>query len=320
MAHESFSRPRKPLARSAATLLLLLVLAHTNSAAAVAAPASQADPPPYGILVMAHGGTTEWNRNIDNAIDSAGSEVPLRVAFGMANRASLEEAIHALEAEGVRRIAVVRLFVSGDSFLPQTEYLLGLNAHVPDMLFDSSRVQGMRPVPDPAAVPQIEHGSEVVIFGKGLVDAALSGRILAERALHLSTDPARESVLVIAHGLGDEAENNRLIEALRQQAASIERASSFRDVEVVALREDWPDERALAEKRIRDYVRRGSEDGEVIVLPFRVSGFGPYAEVLDGLEYRADGTGLLPHEAVGSWVIESARTVACGRAWAPCDD
>ena len=40
-----------------------------------------------------------------------------------------------------------------------------------------------------------------------------------------------------------------------------------------------------------------------------VSGFGGYAEVLEGLDYRADGRGLIPHEAVTRWIDRQARAL-----------
>ena len=92
-------------------------------------------------------------------------------------------------------------------------------------------------------------------------------------------------------------------------------AAPFRAVEVVTLREDWEGKRVLAEARIRDIMTRGSEAGTVIVIPFRVAGFGPYADVLEGFEYAADGTGLLPHDGMADWVFGTGRNVACREGW-----
>jgi hypothetical protein len=64
---------------------------------------------------------------------------------------------------------------------------------------------------------------------------------------------------------------------------------------VETLREDWPDKRQAAEVRIRGFVERADrEGGRAIVIPFRVQGFGPYTEVLNGLDYVSDGRGLVP--------------------------
>jgi hypothetical protein len=42
------------------------------------------------------------------------------------------------------------------------------------------------------------------------------------------------------------------------------------------------------------------------VVPFRVQGFGPYASVLDGLDYKANKMGLLPHKNVNLWIQNQA--------------
>ena len=88
-------------------------------------------------------------------------------------------------------------------------------------------------------------------------------------------------------------------------------------MDVVTLREDWEEERVAAEHDIRRRVAAEASAGrQVIVLPFRLFGFGPYAEVLNGLEYRA-GHGLLPHDAVAEWVLDTAARVTCAAGWGP---
>jgi hypothetical protein len=52
----------------------------------------------------------------------------------------------------------------------------------------------------------------------------------------------------------------------------------------------------------------------VLVIPFRLSGFGPYAKVLEGWDYRA-GEALLPHPAVSDWALEKAGGIACAEGW-----
>jgi hypothetical protein len=63
-------------------------------------------------------------------------------------------------------------------------------------------------------------------------------------------------------------------------------------------------------------VQDRSTAGTPVVIPFLLSGFGPYAEVLEGLDYRpADG--LLPHASIVDWVEVMSRQVACARGWTP---
>ena len=71
------------------------------------------------------------------------------------------------------------------------------------------------------------------------------------------------------------------------------------------LREDWTGKRKPIELELQTLLRSEAEAGrEVLVIPFRLFGFGPYAEVLDGLSYRADSLGLLPDTRVSDWIRE----------------
>jgi hypothetical protein len=45
------------------------------------------------------------------------------------------------------------------------------------------------------------------------------------------------------------------------------------------------------------------------VIPFRVHGFGPYADVLEGLEYVSDGKGLIPHSEIAHWLEQQVATL-----------
>lgn len=75
------------------------------------------------------------------------------------------------------------------------------------------------------------------------------------------------------------------------------------------LREDWPDKRTASEADIRAFVVEHSAGAQVIVVPFRVAGFGPYRTVLDGLSYVADERGFLPHPQVAAWIDATARAL-----------
>ena len=48
----------------------------------------------------------------------------------------------------------------------------------------------------------------------------------------------------------------------------------------------------------------------VVVIPYRISGFGPYGDVLDGLEY-VPADGLLPHHLVTEWIAARATANFC---------
>ena len=268
-----------------------------------------------GILVMAHGGDTEWNAAVQKAVAPLRSDCPLEVAFGMAQPEPLQRSIAKLEKQGVTRIAVVRLFVSAASFRQQTEYLLGLSKapppvfiqHSPHLHETAAHPASVQMLPGPSAPPPVRHRSALALSLQGLYDAEEMGAVIAERIIALSDPSHPESVLILAHGDGDDALDQQWIERLKHLAESYSGIRSFGEVAVETLREDWKDKRAEAERRIRRRVQRRNQLGDrVIVVPFRVHGFGPFGQVLRDLEYVSDGIGLLPHPAVTDWVRRQA--------------
>ena len=266
-----------------------------------------------GVLLMAHGGSDAWNSAVAEAVTPISQRVPTAVAFGMADPLTLRASLDSLREEGVDRVAVVRMFISGQSFLDQTKYFLGLSESAPERLF----LMG-RSAQDPTAREPLRHGMEIVTHDDGLMVSPVVGDIVLERAMARSTDLGQESVLIIAHGMGDEGENDRVLEAMRVAAARVGEAG-FGDVRVATLREDWAEARVEAERSLRDYVTRETASGRrVIVLPFRLSGFGPYAEVLQGLDYLP-GESLLPHSRIADWVSAIATRTACSAGWGPID-
>jgi sirohydrochlorin cobaltochelatase len=266
----------------------------------------------YGLLVMAHGGSPEWNQAILDAVKPLQDRYALEVAFGMADACSIQQSVRDLEAKGVRRVGVVRLFVSGESWYERTEQILGVKDGAPAAK-SGECAGGDHASHHSMALFRIETQSSFVLSRQGLSEAAEMGAILAERASALSRNPEKEDVLVLAHGPGDDAENERWLVNLNARAGEIRRARPFHDVEVMTLREDWPEKRKEAEQRVRDFVSRAASEGRrAIVIPFRLYGFGPYEKVLSGLEYATDRQGLLPHANVAQWISRQAEELRTG--------
>jgi sirohydrochlorin cobaltochelatase len=270
-----------------------------------------------GVLVMAHGAGPAWNGEVEAMLSSLSKDYPLEIAFGMAEAASLQTGVAKLEERGVRRIAVVRLFISGESWYERTEQILGLTPGA------EPRAAGHGGHGDHSdhgeagqhsmALWRIETQSSFAISKEGLADAPEMGAVLVERVRGLSKNPASESVLVLAHGPETDEENQRWLQLIDARAEAVRRAGPFRRVQTETLREDWPDKRAASEIRIRAFVEQASQnDGRVIVVPYRVAGFGPYADVLKGFDYVADQKGLLPSADVESWVRRQIKELSGG--------
>jgi sirohydrochlorin cobaltochelatase len=265
-----------------------------------------------GVLIMAHGGSAQWNKEVLTAIEPLKADHNIEVAFGMADAVSLQEGVQRLEERGARRIGVVRLFVSGESFRERTEQVLGIAPGAPT-----------RPATNADHSEHAQHGgghsmefwriatrSSFALSDQGLIEAPQMGGVLVDRARALSKEPRQEDVLILAHGPGDDAENERWLAHLEARAEAVRKALPFRTVRVETLREDWPEKRREAEERIRAFVAQASQSGgRALVIPFRVQGFGPYAKVLEGLDYVSDGRGLVPDPGVTTWIAQQISTL-----------
>jgi sirohydrochlorin ferrochelatase len=280
----------------------------------------------YGVLVMAHGGSPAWNDDVRAAVAPLQNEFPVEIAFGMADASTIQQGVAALEARGVDHIGVVRLFVSGESWLDRTRQILGLTPGAPAASPPEPHAEhaghaehAEHPAADHAAAGhsmefwRIETQAAFALSTTGLAEVPDMGAVLAARARALSRQPEHEDVLILAHGPGDDAENARWLACIESRAQVVRDSLPFRRVQVETLREDWPEKRQEAEARIREYVGRAArEGGAALVIPFRVQGFGPYAEVLAGLDYVSDGVGLVPHPAVTRWMEEQAANLRAG--------
>lgn len=257
-----------------------------------------------GLMVMAHGGGDEWNAAVTAAVRPLENEIPTSIAFGMANPRTMKAAVAKLEAHKVPCIVVVRLFMSAHSFLHQTEYLLGLNAEPPPFFISHGghdEDHGSMPAP-------LELQAKVLISREALLDAPEMGHVLAENALAMTDSSGMESVLILAHGAGDDGVNAEWLQKLDHLTNTVRATGLFRAVSVQSLREDWKEKRAKSEKEIRSFVETHSRnDGRVLVIPFRLYGFGPYEKVLQGLSYSSTGKGLLPSPQVTEWIRRTAR-------------
>lgn len=266
-----------------------------------------------GVLVMAHGGSPEWNQGVLDTVAPLADEHTLEVAFGMADAVSMQEAVARLEERGADRIAVVRLFISGESWYERTEQILGMKegapareeaaGHAEHTAADEHAGHAMPAMGHSMEFWQIDTDATFALSKPGLAEAQEMGDVLLARATALSNNPSQEDVLILAHGPGDDAENERWLAYIDARAEVVRAARQFRSVKVATLREDWEEKRVAAEQEVRAFVANSSATGgRAIVIPYRVHGFGPYADVLEGLDYVADEMGLIPHEGVTRWI------------------
>jgi sirohydrochlorin ferrochelatase len=262
-----------------------------------------------GVVYLAHGADYHWNESMERAVDAVAGKYKIEFAFSMADQPIVERAIRRLEDRGARAIVVVRVFGLRDSFLGSINRMLGLDAdgaalaQAPADHGDHGHGHGHGPAGPPP--PRIRSSALFTTTG-GLEDSALFAEALLDRALALSKDPAKETIVLTAHGAGPDAQNAHwktlLASLVGQMRAG--KGAAFRAIEAGTWREDWPDKREPEVAAIRAMVEKGSTDGgRVIVIPARTTSEGPEKELLAGLAFEL-GSGFAPHPLFERWVEE----------------
>ncbi len=309
------TRPRSSArAFAVRSLLALGCLSFITSAPRLDAAGPQRQ---VGILLLAHGGNETWNENVRALATRLDAQQPVEVAFGMAARASIRRAVDALIARGVTRIVAVPLFVSShSSVVTSTEYLLGARQDMPADLVKFARMSHGTNGADGAGH---NHGatdedgtrpiaSAVPIRVTGALDShPIVAQILTDRARAISSDPAREAVILVAHGPVGDDENAKWLENMQALARGIRRQAPFASIDCLTIRDDAPapvKEAATAELRALVTKRRDA-GARVLVVPVLLSfgGIEPgLRKRLEGLDYTMTAQAIVPDDRVIEWI------------------
>lgn len=279
-----------------------------------------------GVLLLAHGGSAQWNAHVSALAREVDRTMPTEIAFGMATRANIQGAVDRLRTRGATEIVAVPLFVSSwSSVITSTEYLLGQRRDAPPELAIFARMRhsgsagshahdaashgntgdhGAVAAADPTAPVE----SPVPIrMTRALNDHPLVAAILTDRARSISRDAAREAVVIVAHGPVADEENRRWLADMASLAARVGQADAFAAVEYLTLRDDAPAPvRDQATSELRAVVNRHLADGrQVLIVPLLVSFGGIEAKLrerLDGLAHTMPAAALVPDDRLVEWV------------------
>lgn len=273
-----------------------------------------------GVVLLAHGSDYHWNEAVREGARVLEDRYLIEYAFSMADPPTIARAVRRLERRGARAAVIVRAFATSTAFKRDIERLIGLDVERDETVpngqagrhDDGHGAAGRTPV------PRIRSALPLTTVG-GLGGHPLFAQALLDRARALSKDPARETVILVGHGSGDDGVNARWLERLEAIAAILRaQGPAFRAVRVATWREDWPEKRAPWIARVRAMVEEATGDGgQALVIPARTTGRGPEQEFLAGLDY-ALGEGFAPHPLFAQWVeaqIVNGRSPDSGANW-----
>jgi sirohydrochlorin ferrochelatase len=290
-------------------LRLALALAFAASPALAASAAK----PAFGILLLAHGGEPAWNSEIEKLRADVSTSAPAALALGMADPETLQRGIDRLEAQGVSLIVAVPLFVNSHSeVMDQTRYALDLSSSPSETMRRAAAAMKSMPMPmNMFSLKRASHRARILLAAALDADPLVS-RVLLERARALSRDPAKETVILVAHGPVDDAAVPYWARDLAAHAAAIEKGGNFRAVRAELLRDDAsPAVRAKAVAELRARVVDAARDGgRALVVPVLIARGGIEDKIprdLAGLAFAWSGDALLPHAGFDEWALKRAR-------------
>jgi sirohydrochlorin ferrochelatase len=277
---------------------------------------------------MAHGGGKDWNSNVQSIASEVDKSQPTEVAFGMADRTTMQAGIDKLSARGITEIVAVPLFVSShSSVIESTKYLLGLRPTAPAELTDFASMD-MDHAHGESASAATNSGVNVNAGEKSFkttpVKSSVSIRmapaldhhpmlaeILTDRATAISHHPDKEVVVLVAHGPNDDPENDQWLADLREIAKMIAAKKSFVRVQAITVRDDADvPVRELATQEFRKLVSDADDQGHrVLIVPVLLSYGGIENGIrtrLDGLDHVMSPSGLLPDPRIAQWILLDA--------------
>ncbi len=290
--------------------------------------AQTADDGTTGVIILAHGGKTNWNDEVMKVRAEVDKVYPAEVAFGMASRRTIQAAVDKLAARGVTRIVAVPLFVSSHStVITSTEYLLGQRADAPKDLAIFAKMDhgdggghssgghsahGSAPAYDGTLPVDVK---VPVTMTRALDDHPKVAEILTARARSLGGIPENEVVIVVAHGPVDEGSNRKWLADMSSLVAAMKKETAFKRIEYMTVRDDAPEPiRSQATAELRAIVEKAkAEKADVLIVPLLLS-FGGIEEGvkkrLTGLPYKMSHQGLLPDQRLTQWVLLSVASAA----------
>ena len=267
-----------------------------------------------GILVLAHGGAKNWDALVTELAARVNEQAPTEVAFGMADRSAMQEAVDRLAQRGVTDIVAVPLFISSHSSVFEAlQYLLGARADAPPELEMFARMHH-RPGADATTQHDGTHPVTAGIpirMGGALDHDPTVTEILTARARAISSNPQSEVAIVVAHGPTSDEENLLWLQDMQIVAGGIQDNVPFARVEFLTVRDDAPAPiRDLAARHLREAVTRATSDGHRALIVPLVLAYGGIEDGirkrLEGLEYQMATQALLPDERLVRWVMKAA--------------
>lgn len=249
-----------------------------------------------GVLLLLHG-FKDADKNFKEQVEGMSSIFPMAMAPGMSMMMSdhIQWAIKDIEAAGAETIVVVPILATRyNTMMRQWEYIFGME--------DESSY---------ASVPRVEAQAQI-LFTEPPGDDPLVSEILLDYAYEISENPAREFVIIAAHGPVFESDNDKVMAELETLAKYMREDGDFAGVAGITLQDDAPPEvRDANVAKLRGLVEAANARGEDVLVVTNLIGTrtiqAKLRKDLKGLDYKFNKKGLVAHSNFMKWMGEAIR-------------
>lgn len=258
-----------------------------------------------GLLVLSHGVGEHSDQLLKQAWEPLAKRQPTAIGFGMSmmDSSHLKSAVDDLAARGAKTIV---LLDEGTT----TKYNT-LTRHW-------QYVFGMYPEASYLDVPRVQAPGVRFIWAGHFNDSPIITDILHDHAKEVSTNPARELLIIVGHGPEDGADNEPDLKILQAHVDRLKARREFADVRLINIQDDAiVPVRESNVRKLRSWIQQATAAGQdVIVVPISAASYGVQTHIrqdLKGLKYRFADKGLAEHPRFMEWA-ESVYLAALGEA------
>ncbi len=300
----------------------------------------------YGILVIAHGSSSEdWCSPVRNAVSEVDLPYPVELGFlEFVPNETINDAVERLDDARVTKIIAVPLFISShSSHIQEIEYVLGLRETLPTMSehiivegvemersvvakgngYIISRVPVMsdwdmqtlkhpdKDEEEEEELVPVETDAEIVLTG-AMDDHWLVAGIVADRTADLSENPEDETLVLVAHGTGEEDNFAGWVNSTESLANQARLKLTYWSDPAIGIAGTQAafihhNETLHPEFTLRPIVENAT--GPVVVSLMVSEGYFTGTKIpklLENLTYAYDSSALTPHPNVAEWIKMSA--------------
>ena len=330
----------KAIGRTLSTIVTITILLSLIAPVVAGAYESGGADEKIGVLVIAHGSSSEsWCGPVRNATDGVDLPYPVELGFlEFVPNETINLAVERLDDAGVTKIIAVPLFVSShSSHIQEIEYVLGIRDSLP-MTTEHVAVEGVEmkrtvvstggqyvisyvpleadadggvqatghPGEEEELVP-VETDAEIVLTA-AIDDHWLVAGIVADRTADLCADPEGGTLVLVAHGTGEEDNFAGWVNSTSSLADQARlKLAYWRDpaVRLGGTKTAFihHNETLHPEFTLIPIVKNATDP---VVVPLMVSeGYFTGTKIpglLENLTYAYDGSALTPHPNVAEWI------------------